>query len=145
MKLAFIALVLGLGTGACVADDPTSAGRVEGDVTNVGIATEVEIQAATGTNGDFQIVVVTGVEIPGRTPTGETFDLTNALTADASPAVRELCAQADELPGSDVCSQICQPGFAAKLFDQGAPGGCTKKTCGLPSGTTVNLDACVGD
>jgi len=145
VKLAFIALVLGLGTGACVAEDPTTSVRAEEEVTNVGIATEVEIPTDEGTNGDFQIVVVTGVEIPGRTPTGETFDLTNALTADASPAVRELCAQADELPTSDVCSQICQPGFAAKLFDQGTPGDCTSTKCGLPGGTTVSLDACVGN
>ncbi len=145
MKLAFIALVLGLGTGACVADDPASTGRVEGDVTNVGVATEVEIPTDEGTNGDFEIVVVTGVEIPGRTPTGETFDLTNALTADATPTVREICAQADQLPGSDVCSQICQPGFAAKLLDQGTPGGCTQRSCDLPGDITVNLDACVGD
>ena len=142
MKLAFIALVLGLGTGACVADDPTS-GRVGDEVSDVGVATEAEIPADQGTN-DFQIVVVTGVEIPGRTPSHETFDLTNPLSADASATVKEICTQADELPGSDVCSQICQPGFAAKLFDQGTAGDCTQTRCGLPNGTTVSLDACIG-
>ena len=86
----------------------------------------------------------TGIEIPGRAPTTEHIDFTNVDTATLRPEVRDVCAQADSLPSSDVCSTICT-GFSAKLLDQGAPGGCSQHTCVMPNGTTVNLDACVGD
>ncbi len=144
MKLGILALALALGTGACVADDPTTSDRVEGQVTDFNVADEVEIPKDPGQTPDFAIVVITGMEIPGRTPTTEHIDITNVDTATLRPEVRELCEQADTLPGSDVCSTICS-GVSAKLFDQGATGGCTQHTCVMPNGTTVNLDACVGD
>lgn len=143
MKLAYLALALGLVSGACVADDTTS-GRVDNQVTDFAVADEVEIPKDEGATPDFAIVVITGMEIPGKTPTTEHIDITNVDTATLRPEVRDLCVQADGLPSSDVCSTICT-GFSAKLFDQGDAGGCSQHTCVMPNGTTVNLDACVGD
>lgn len=144
MKLAYLALALALGTGACVAEDPTS-GRVGDEVTDFSVAGEVEIPKDEGVTPDFAVVTITGIEIPGRTPTTEHIDITNVDTATLDPETRELCAQADQLPGSDVCSQICNPvGFAAKLFDQGAAGGCSQHTCAMPGDVTISLDVCVG-
>lgn len=143
MKLAILALALGLGTGACVTDDPTTSDRVEGQVTDFTVADEVEIPKDPGQTPDFAVITITGIEIPGRAPTTEHIDITNVDTATLRPEVREVCAQADSLPGSDVCSTICSG--SAKLLDQGAPGGCAQHTCVMPNGTTVNLDACLGD
>jgi len=145
VKLAYFALVLGLGTGACVADDPTTTGRLGDEATDFAVANQVEIPKDEGVNGDFQLVVLTGIEIPGRAPTTDHIDITNVTTAEIDPQVRELCLQADQLPSSDVCSQICSSGFTAKVFDQGAPGGCKTQRCGLPGDITVNLDICVGE
>ncbi|MBA3452552.1 MAG: hypothetical protein H0T42_05575 [Deltaproteobacteria bacterium] len=145
MKLAFFAVVLGLGTGACVADEPTS-GRVGGQVTDFTVADEAEIPKDEGVVPDFAVVTITGMEIPGRTPTTESIDITSVDTAWADPQIREICAQADQLPDSDVCSLICQPtGIAAKLYDQGAVGGCSQHTCAMPGDVTVSFDICVGD
>jgi len=143
VKLAYFALVLGLGTGACVADDPTTA-RVGDEATDFGVANEVEIPKDEGINGNLDLVILTGVEIPGRTPTSEHIDFSNVTVLDPDPTVRELCQLADQLPGTDVCSQICTSGFAAKVFDQGSPGGCSQHTCSLPGDITVSFDVCVG-
>jgi hypothetical protein len=143
LKLAYLALALGLVSGACVAED-SAAGRTDNQVTDFNVADEAEIPKDEGVTPDFAIVVLTGIEIPGRVPMTEHIDITNVDTATLRPEVRDVCAQADSLPSSDVCSTICT-GFSAKLFDQGAPGGCTQHTCVMPGGTTVNLDACVGD
>lgn len=145
MKLAFFALVLGFGTGACVAEDPTTSDRLGSEVTDFTVANEAEIPTDQGETGDFAVVTITGVEIPGRTPTTETFDFTNQLEAEIAPQTRELCAQADQLPDSDVCSLICNPtGISAKLFDQGATGDCKSQQCALPGDITVSFDVCVG-
>jgi len=109
------------------------------------VANELEIPKDEGATPDFAIVVITGIEIPGRAPMTDHIDITNVTTAEINPQVRELCLQADQLPSSDVCSQICSSGFTAKVFDQGAPGGCKTQRCGLPGDITVNLDICVGE
>lgn len=148
MKLAFFALVLGLGTGACVADDPTpSAGRVvDGETTNFNVVNEVEIPNEGAQTGNFAVVTITGVEIPGRTLSTDHIDITDALQASKDLATREICAQADQLPSTDVCSLICNPtGIAAKLFDQGQTGECHSAKCGLPGEATVSFDVCVGN
>ncbi len=146
MKLAYLALALGLGTGACVADDPTSSGRVEGQVVDFDVANEVEMPRDEGQTPDFAVITITGMEIPGRGPMTEHIDITSVDTATLNPETRELCAQADQLPGTDVCSLICNPvGIAAKLFDQGAAGGCSQHTCAMPGDVSIHFDICVGD
>lgn len=146
MKLAFFALVLGLGTGACVADEPSTSGRLfEAEVTDFSVANEAEIPTDQGETPDFAVVTITGVEIPGRTPTTEAIDITNQFQAEIDPQTREICAQADSLPSTDVCSLLCNPtGISAKLFDQGSAGDCQSRTCSLPGDITVSFDVCVG-
>lgn len=145
MKLAYLALALGLVSGACVAEDPTTD-RVDNQVTDFAVADEAEIPKDEGVTPDFAVVTITGIEIPGRTPTTEHIDITNVDTATLDPETRELCAQADSLPDSDVCSLICNPvGISAKLFDQGSTGGCSQHTCAMPGDVTISFDICVGD
>lgn len=145
MKLAYLALALGLGTGACVADDPTTD-RVGNQVTDFTVADVAELPQDEGVTPDFAVVTITGIEIPGRIPTTEAIDITSVDTAWADPQTREICAQADQLPDSDVCSLLCQPtGISAKLFDQGATGGCSQHTCAMPGDVTISFDICVGD
>lgn len=143
MKLALVALLV--GAGACVADDPTSARVDPGrDVTPLNVADEVELPTMGPDNIDFAIVTITGVEEPGRVPTQPNIDLTNVDIADLTPEAQRFCALADELPGSDVCSSLCDSyGFTARLFENGTPGGCQQVPCQLPGGVIVNTEVCL--
>lgn len=140
-KLALIALLL----GACVAEDSsTTSARTFGDeITATNVVDEIEIPTWGDDNVDVDLVLVTGLEIPGRVPSTDHIDLTNVDLLDLDPTTREICALADSLPSTDVCSFLCQPsGFAARLLGSGT-GDCTEQRCDLPGGVSVQTQVCV--
>ncbi|MFN0248108.1 MAG: hypothetical protein ACKV2T_14555 [Kofleriaceae bacterium] len=102
---------------------------------------EVELPTLGEDNIDPRLVVVTGLDYPGRTPLQPNIDIRNADTLELDPTARALCAQIDTLPGSDVCSSLCEPdAFLARVF--GGSTGCTTQTCVLPNGSTAVVEAC---
>ena len=137
-KLALIALML----GACVAEDPSTAAKVITDeVTPTNVVDEVEIPTWGDDNVDRDLVIITGVRIPGHVPTTDHIDLSNIATADPSELSRTVCALADQLPGTNVCSYLCQEGFAARVLGSGTSN-CTEHQCNLPGGVSVTADVC---
>jgi hypothetical protein len=138
-KLALIALVL----GACVADDPTNVARVlNDDVTPRNVVDQVEILRWGDDNVDLELVEVTGLEVPGGTGQDH-IDMANVGIAELNPIGRAVCALAETLPGSDVCSVLCDAqGFAARAMgDIGSD--CTEHRCELPGGVSVLANVCV--
>jgi hypothetical protein len=141
-KLALLALVLGVG--ACVADDPDSKRTLDTELGEINVVDEVETPGWGDDTVNPAIVIITGLEIPGRTPTTPNLDITNVDTRELDPQARRLCALAEGLPDSDVCSLLCEPGgFAARVFDNGSTGNCTEQRCNLPGGVSVQVDVCV--
>lgn len=146
MKLALFALLVGVGVGGCVAEDPSTSTRVDpsADVTALNVADEAELPTIGADHIDFAVVTITGVLEPGRIPTQPNIDITNVDIADLTPEAQRFCALADGLPNIDVCSALCDPaGFAARLFDNGTPGGCQQVQCQLPGDVIVNTDVCM--
>jgi hypothetical protein len=143
-KLALLgfSVALAIGAGACVTDDPSTTGRVlTDDVTAMNVVNEVEIPTAGDDNIDPRIVVVTGLDYPGRAPLQPNIDMRNADTLTLDPDARALCAQVETLPASNVCASLCDPdAFVARVFGGGT--GCTTQTCNLPDGSTATVDAC---
>jgi hypothetical protein len=143
-KLALLgfSVALAVGAGACVADDPSTSSRVfADDVTAMNVVNEVELPTMGDDNIDPQVVVVTGLDYPGRISLQTHIDLKNADTLLLDPSARALCAQVDSLPDTDVCSLLCDPNaFAARVF--GGSTGCTTQTCELPNGGTADVDVC---
>jgi hypothetical protein len=143
-KLASLGFTVALliGAGACVADDPSTSARVfADDVTAMNVVNEIEIPTAGDDNIDPQVVVVTGLDYPGRVPLQPNIDLRNADTLTLDPNARNLCALVEGLPNSDVCSSLCDPdGFAARVF--GGSTGCTTQSCQLPGGGIATVDVC---
>lgn len=143
-KLASLGVTVALliGAGACVAEDPSTSAKVfSNDVTAMNVVNEVEIPTAGDDNIDPQVVVVTGLDYPGRVPLQPNIDLKNADTLTLDPNARNLCAQVQGLPNSDVCSSLCDPdAFAARVF--GGSTGCTTQTCELPDGAVATVDVC---
>ena len=132
-----------MGAGACVADDPTSA-RVttDGVIGPMNVIDELEIPGAAPENIDPRVVVVTGIDWPGRASTQPNIDVRNAEELSLDPDARMMCALVDQLPSSDVCSSLCDPdAFIARVLT-GGDNGCTTQSCALPGGTTVNVDVC---
>lgn len=143
-KLALLgfSVVLAVGAGACVADDPSSSARVfSDDVTSMNVVNEVEIPTVGETNIDPVIVMITGLDYPGHTPLQPNIDMKNADTLTLDPNAKAVCAQVQQLPNSDVCSSLCDPdAFAARVF--GGSTGCTTQSCQLPDGTQATVDVC---
>lgn len=143
-KLALLgfSVALALGAGACVADDPSTSARVfTDDNTGMDTVREVELPTSGNDNIDPRIVVVTGIDYPGRAPLQPNIDIRNGETLTLDPNARVLCAQVETLPTSDVCSSLCDPdAFTARVF--GGSTGCTTQTCRLPNGGTADVDVC---
>lgn len=139
-KLAVIALVL----AGCVAEEPTSSTSAHIEGGEVGATgAEVELPSAGPDHVNPDLVVITGLEIPGQQPTQVHIDVSNVDVADASLQVRDLCAAAAELPQSNVCSSLCTgSGAAARLIGDTTPS-CDTTRCELADGVVVNVDVCV--
>lgn len=75
------------------------------------------------------------IEIKTNSAIGEVEHATTHLhEIEADVTAPDLCAQASELPATDVCSLICDPpAMAAYLIDEGMQGGtCYQLRCVLP-------------
>jgi hypothetical protein len=134
--------VLAIGAGACVADDPSTSARVLGDeVTAMNVVNEILIPTVGEDNIDPRVVVIAGLDYPGRAPLQPNIDLKNVDSLTLDPNVQAVCAQVNSLPTSDVCSSLCDPdAFAARVL--GGGNGCTSQTCELPDGTRADVDVC---
>ncbi len=140
--LVGFAVALAMGAGACVTDDSSTSERVfADDVTGMEGVKEIGLPEMGDDNIDPRVVVVTGLDYPGHTPLQPNIDLRNADTLTLDPNARNICAQVNSLPTSDVCSSLCDPdAFVARVF--GGSTGCTTQTCELPDGTNATVDAC---
>jgi len=139
-KLAVLALVL----AGCVAEDATTStsSQIEGGAVG-STGAEVEFPSVGPDHVNPDLVVITGLEIPGRQPTQVHIDVSNVDVADARLQVRELCAAAAELPQTNVCSSLCTgSGAAARLIGDTSPT-CNTTRCELAGGVVVTRDACV--
>lgn len=141
LALLGVSMALAIGAGACVTDDGTSARVFSDDITATNVVNEVEIPTEGDPNIDPKVVVVTGLDYPGRVPLQPNIDMRNAETLELDPNARLLCAEINSLPATDVCSSLCDPdAFAARVF--GGSTGCTTQTCELPGGSTATVDVC---
>jgi len=168
-KLAVLALVL----AGCVAEDATTStsSQIEGGAVG-STGAEVEFPSVGPDHVNPDLVVITGLEIPGRQPTQVHIDVSNGDVADAEPQVRELgaaaaappqphvcpalvpatgarlqvrgrCAAAAELPQTNVGASLCTgSGAAARLIGDTSPT-CNTTRCELAGGVVVTVDACV--
>ncbi len=143
-KLALLgfSVAIAIGAGACVADDPSTSSRgFRDDITSMNVVNEVEIPTVGDDNIDPRVVVVTGIDYPGRVSLQPNIDLRNADTLTLDPNARALCAVVEQLPNTNVCSFLCDPdAFTARVF--GGSTGCTTQTCQLPDGGSANVDVC---
>ena len=143
MKLALVALALALGTGACVTDDTDAVERIETNsfVTEHNVINEITFGDTDPLNVNA-VVIVTGMGLPSANPTAQHIDLSTIASRTETPKAQALCAQAGNLPISDVCSSLCEDDFASRVFGaNGSQQDCTNQNCVI-DGQNVGVSVC---
>lgn len=145
MKLALFALVI--GATACVAGaDEDSTSRLQDTDslhTDFGVINEVEQPTIGDDHINTDVVIVTGVHIPGAADERDHINLSAVDTITMNPRATQLCALAGNLPINDVCSSICAPDGAAKLWEaNGGNNDCSSRVCNMGGGVTATIRVC---
>ncbi|HEY4180633.1 MAG TPA: hypothetical protein VGM90_27500 [Kofleriaceae bacterium] len=136
-----------IGASACVAGaDQDSTSRVEDQDqlhTDFGVINEVAQPEITPDHVDTDVVIATGVHIPGAQDSRNHINLSSVDTATLDSRATQLCALAGKLPIQDVCSSICAPDGAAKLWEaNGGNNDCTSRVCNMGAGITATITVC---
>jgi hypothetical protein len=140
--LAKLAIISALLLGACVTTDSEDLAKVQDDnVAPINVVDEIELPQTTPAHLEFGEVIITGVQIPGRESTATHIDLSTYLEVDPWAYEQQFCALVDTLPGSDVCSTLCDGVSARVNTTDGANTGCTQHSC-LMGTTIINIDVC---
>jgi hypothetical protein len=145
MKLALFALVVGV-TGCVAGADQDSTSRV-GDTDNLhtdfAVMNEVAQPEITPDHVNTDVVIATGVHIPGAQDSRDHINLSSVDTATLDSRATQLCALAQNLPIQDVCSSICSADGAAKLWEaNGGNNDCTSRICNMGAGMTATIQVC---